>query len=530
MSTSHIANHIATCAIPANSTVRRSPSCSGEYNYKYKNQFRVFKFSTRKYAENLVKDYEDYMNEGNPIFSNYYAIAALHHEYTSRSVSHFMKQNHIVEQLNTISPSSPSSLSSSSSHPRYTIRLQRQIKHIQREQSIRHIQRPLTDATLSIAHEVVRDKVTELSALHPHQRLRTTAGSLIALLALRLCCERTTQRFVDSNEYGENKLHHNGIQHILRRASGSKSRINQIAEPYTKYADKLSKNIPENLHTTLKRQMVDTFDKTIPVIETPHGPYEFHKAEYFANKCIELIGNPGNPDNHDQTSDPLETARWSELSAKVQRVRRGEITAYDVLTDPSHNNWVFSLHYTYVHAIKYYLAANNKWNNIYIDTPPDDTETANTANTANTASAATPDANLFWENSHEIRKNATLNVQMALMVRAMYRFIIRASRIISPEFIGVFGLNDKFVKSIISRIKMLATYNGDEASALLFAHLLPCLMTPNVHLDIYVGWHSFQTPELYVKMSDPVLGEVKKKFRDVIPSRHTGVIDRATLM
>ena len=31
-------------------------------------------------------------------------------------------------------------------------------------------------------------------------------------------------------------------------------------------------------------------------------------------------------------------------------------------------------------------------------------------------------------------------------------------------------------------------------------------------------------------MSDPVFGPIKKQLRDMIPSRHTGVIDRTTLM
>ena len=115
------------------------------------------------------------------------------------------------------------------------------------------------------------------------------------------------------------------------------------------------------------------------------------------------------------------------------------------------------------------------------------------------------------------------------MVRAMYRFIIRASRVISPEFTGVFGFDLRFIKTIISRANYLATKDGDEASALMFGHFFPCLMTPDIHLDIFVGGNIFQHPELYVKMSNPVLGELKKEFRDVIPSRHTGTIDRSTL-
>jgi len=116
------------------------------------------------------------------------------------------------------------------------------------------------------------------------------------------------------------------------------------------------------------------------------------------------------------------------------------------------------------------------------------------------------------------------------MIRSMYRFIIRASCVLSPEFMGVFGYNLRFINTVICRAKHLATCDGDEASALMFAHFMPCLMTPEAHLDIFVGGNVFQHPELYVKRSDNVLGEIKKESQDVIPSRHTGTINRATLM
>jgi hypothetical protein len=55
------------------------------------------------------------------------------------------------------------------------------------------------------------------------------------------------------------------------------------------------------------------------------------------------------------------------------------------------------------------------------------------------------------------------------------------------------------------------------------------MMTPDVHLDILVEGRIFQNPELYVKMSDRIFGPLKKEQQDVIPSRHTGTIERATL-
>jgi len=64
----------------------------------------------------------------------------------------------------------------------------------------------------------------------------------------------------------------------------------------------------------------------------------------------------------------------------------------------------------------------------------------------------------------------------------------------------------------------------------MFGFLLPSLMTPDVHLDILVSGRVFQHSSLYVRMSDPVFGSLKKRFQEMIPSRHTGTIDRETLM
>jgi hypothetical protein len=95
---------------------------------------------------------------------------------------------------------------------------------------------------------------------------------------------------------------------------------------------------------------------------------------------------------------------------------------------------------------------------------------------------------------------------------------------------NAFCIPQAYVNSIILRTKNLAYEDGDEASALMFGFLLPSLMTPDVHLDILVSGRVFQHPDLYVKMSDPVLGSIKKQRKDMIPSRHTGTIDRKTLM
>ena len=403
--------------------------------------------------------------------------------------------------------------------------LRRKLQHIQQHQSITHIQRPLSDATLAIAHSVARAQVTAISALHPHQRLRTVAGSLIALLAIRLCCERTDIEAIVNqhiNNYRDkhyaHNLHHNGIHRVLRRASGSQNRADQITAPYVDYATNPMHNISEQLQADLKQLMAKRFKTPVaPHPEFLYGPHSFHKAEYYARECLELIGTPD--------TDPASAARWADLSAKVQSVRRGERTSYEVISDPGPHNdyWVYSIKHTFHQAIKNYLDANREWLDINCLSRHDEGTT--TIRVDNGAS-------LFWPHSKEtqIRINGSRVVQTTQMVHAMYRFIVRASCVISPEFVGVFGFNMRFIKTIISRANHLATYDGDEASALMFGHFLPCLMTPDVHLDIFAGGNIFQHPELYVKMSNPVLGELKKEFRDVIPSRHTGTIDRATLM
>ena len=408
--------------------------------------------------------------------------------------------------------------------------LQRKLQHIEQPQSVLQIKRPLSDYTLAVAHSLARAQVTAISALHPHQRLRIVAGSLIALLAIRLSCERTSTIAI-VNQYANNyrdqhyvhNLHHRGIQHILRRASGSQNRANQVATPYVEYAINPMRNIPEQLQTTLKQLMADRFKAPFaPYPQFMFGPHSFHKAEYYARECLELIGTPA--------TDPVSAARWANLRAQVQSVRRGEITPLHVIADPGPNNdyWVYSIRHTFYQAVKNYLDANLEWLEMH-DRPSRHDEGTAIIRVDNGAS-------LFWPHLHphsketQIHINASRVVQTTQMVHVMYRFILRASCVISSEFLGVFGFNMRFIKSIISRAKHLATYDGDEASALVFGHFFPCLMTPDVHLDIFVGGNIFQHPELYVKMSSPVLGELKKEFRDAIPSRHTGTIDRATLM
>ena len=522
-----VADDIARRAYPTNRTVRRPTATSGDHLYTYEHPgFRVFDGGQDNYVENLAHDYTHFIAGGNTTLLPYHhAIAALHHTHIACSVELLRNRIHIIEQLTSTPTPTPKPKPKRRHTPDilHPFLLRRKLQHIQQQQSISHIQRPLSIYTLAIAHCVARTQVTAISALHPHQRLRIVAGSLIALLAIRFSCERTSLKAIVNqhiNSYRDShylhNLHHDGIHHILRRASGSQNRTNQIAAPYVDYAISIMRKIPEQLQTSLKQLMDNRFRAPItPYPKFIFGANSFHRAEYYARECLELIGNPA--------TDPASAARWANLSTKVQSVRRGELTSYDMIIDPGTDNdyWVYQIHYTFKQAIKNYLDANTEWLQLR-DRPSLDVEGTTVIRTENGQS-------IFWPHSREIRINATRTVQTTLMIRAMYRFIVKASRVLSPEFVGVFGMDMRFTKTIITRAKHLATHDGDEASALIFGHFLPCLMTPDIHLDIFVGGHIFQHSELYVKMSNPILGELKKEFRDVIPSRHTGTIDRNTL-
>jgi hypothetical protein len=402
--------------------------------------------------------------------------------------------------------------------------MRRLIQHEKKNDSLVlvHIQRPLSCESICVAHGVSRMQVTNFNVLKQYQRNRLTAmASLSALVAILLGAERGHTSAVATI------LHHRAIQFILRRATGSHAAADQIAAPYLKYTTSASKPVQHSEKTRiniLKEDMRVRFDIHSPKPRPPsagyrfatfpssiYGPIEFMKAKYYAAKCLELIGN----DN-----DPAAAARWAELSVKVQRVHKGEMSIHDVFTSHDHNNWVYAIHYTYVRAVREFLDSADRWVN-----EPDH---AARISPDRVYSAHVPA--ICWRDSREIRVDAPRYVQTTLMVREMYRFIVKTQRIITPEFMNVFGLNRRYVSTMITRTKYLAHHDGDEASALMFGFFMPSLMTPDIHLDICVSGHVFQHPDLYVKMSDPVFGSIKKQFKDMIPSRHTGTIDRKTLM
>lgn len=393
--------------------------------------------------------------------------------------------------------------------------IRRLIRQEYKDQAIRVIQRPLTRESLCIAHAVSQLQVTEISALQIHQHHRLTATApLAARLAILFCTEKGHTADVAV------MLHYRMIQYILRRATGSMCRAQQISAPYIK-CERYDKHLSPERIRQLHENAETRFDLDCPWA-MPHpllnthglypcsidgGPVEYHLAKYYADKCLELIGNPDIP--------TTAAARWTKLDDKILRVRRGEIAPWKVFASYDDNEWVFSINYTYTGAVKHFLSAIERWRKV------DDS--------SRSFAPAGYKCPSIWRNS-QISKDSPAYVQCVQILHEMYRFIHRAARVISPRYIAVFGLNQRYVNSIIQRTKYLAHHDGDETSALMFGFLMPAMMTPDVHVDLYVEGHIFQDSRLYVKMSDPIFGPIKKQLKNVMPSRDTGTIDRTTLM
>ena len=396
-----------------------------------------------------------------------------------------------------------------------SISITKGLDHAQMRHLIQHLpegdRRKITNESLIVAHGVSRLQVTEFSALKIHQRARITAfASMTALLAIRFGAER------GNTHYFATCLHHRAIQLIIRRATGSGAVADKIAAPYIEDERRhLLQHADPTRRDQLLKEMKQRFTGGIPVAsraqpEYRYGPIEFRRAKYYAQKCVELVGD------HDN-DDPNTAAKWAHLRTQVQRVRRGEIDYLDVYTSTDHNNWVYAIHYTYMIAVREFLAGIERWRSTQLHRQAQDRQLQHQRDEC-------------WHNSKEIRICASRKTQTTLMVRELYRFLIKTHKLMKHEFMSVFGLNRRYVNTMINRTKFLACYEGDEASALMFGLLVPSMMTPDVHLDIFVRGEAFQEADFYVKMSDPVLGPVKKQFRDMIPSRHTGTIDRTRLM
>ena len=452
--------------------VWRHPACTGG-EYVSKNGFRVI--SSSAHAANLVEDFNQLFGTKPctkpPQYISYHAaVAAVHH---TMSCTAFFERN--------------------------------DIRYIYHRQG-RVIARLLSPDVSIIAMAKVQMQSTELSALRRYQRTRILAGPMIALLAMKLA-------------YGGGSSNTNGtvdcrlLHTIMRRALGSENRAIHVARLYIPHARNQSHYVSQQVIADATREMKLRYDDHAPIMtkrsELFNGPSEFHKAEFYANKCIRLI----------ECDDAAR--KWRDLEEKIQRVRRGELTVHDVLFDPSDNYWAYSIYHTFYHAVKNYLGSNTKW--LTVQNPPE----------RSTTSTSKPGV---WRSPYSsgsgiaIDANSKSYVHTSQMIHTMYAFLLRTQKILTDKFISVFGFTTMFRNTIIMRFHHLSSNSGDEASALMLGQFIPCLMTPEIHLDINVCARGFQDSHFYVKMSSRAFGKLKKQFKHVIPARHNGVIDRTTFM
>ena len=480
--------------------VWRHPACTGG-EYVSKNGFRVL--SSSAHAANLIEDFSELFctsastsanTNANaktpPLYISYHAaVAAVHHTMSCTAFFERMNMMYLYQ-------------------------------HLYQRQG-RCISRLLSPDAFIVAMAKVQMQSTELSALRRYQRTRILGGPMIALLAMKLA-------------YGGGSSNTNGtvdcrvLHTTMRRALGSENRAIHVARTYIPRAV----NFPHYVHVDdVKHEMKLRYDDQAPIMtqrsELFNGPSEFHKAEFYANKCIRLI----------ECDDAAR--KWHDLEEKIQRVRRGEITVYDVLFDPSDNYWAYSIYHTFYCAVKNYIESNTKWLKVQ-DPSQIAARIAQCGGLLRWRSSMSrlekKECSAVWRSPYSsgsgtaIDANSKSYVQTTQMIHTMYAFLLRTQKILTDKFISVFGFTTKFRNTIIMRFHHLSSVNGDEASALMLGQFIPCLMTPEIHLDINVCTRGFQDRHFYVKMSSRAFGKLKKRFKHVIPARHNGVIDRTTFM
>ena len=367
------------------------------------------------------------------------------------------------------------------------------------------IQRPLNAGSLGLAYKKVLSQSTVLSSLQTYQRTRVLGCVMVGMIAMKFA-----SGIVGGNQNG---IDCSVLHHILRRASGSYTNAVRVARPYTVRCVYFHLPRFDARLNAATAEMTRRYDDHAPKTLCYHneafaGPTEFHISEFYANKCIQLM-----------ECDDAER-KWADLEKKIQRVRRGEIETGDVLLDPSDNYWTYSVYHTYFMAVKKQLEANAKWQNF-----PDINDLQKKQRAYNIASSK-------WKTAYssrsgiDIPKNAPRYEQTCHLVHILYAFMRRTERILSDRYIGVFGFNENFKRAMIMRFHHLSSASGDEASALMMGYFIPAIMTPKVHIDIPVSTRIFQSDDLYVRMSNRAFGDLKIRFRSIIPARHTEKIRR----
>lgn len=474
---------ISSMSVVTTKNVWRHPACTGAGGeYVSKNGFRGL--SSSAHAANLIEDFTQLFGtkpctRPPPYISYHAAVAAVQH---TLSCAFFESAYLNVANL------------------------------IYYRQAREYIARSLSPDAMIVARSNVHLKVTELSALRTYQRMRVLGGPLITLLVMKLTCGDGTVNPINGLVNCNCKVLHT----IMRRAMGSEQRAIHVARPYIPHARSYSSN-------DATREMKLRYDDHAPIMtklsQVSNGPSEFHKAEFYANNCIRLI----------ECDDAQR--KWRDLEEKIQRVRRGELTVHDVLLDPSDNYWVFSIHHTFYYAVKNYIGSNTKW--LTVQTPPVRSTTSQSTSTTSQSTTSKPGV---WRSPYSsesgiaINKDSKSYVQTTQMIHTTYAFLLRTQKILTDRFISVVGFTTMFRNTIIMRFHHLSSINGDEASALMLGQFIPCLMTPEIHLDINVSARGFQDSHFYVKMSSRPFGKLKKRFKHLIPARHNGVIDRRTFM
>jgi hypothetical protein len=465
--------------------VWRHPACSTGGEYVSKNGFRVL--SSSAHAANLIEDFTQLVGTNPntkplPYISYHAAVAAVQHTMSCA----FFESGYHLNAANLI----------------------------YYRQAREYIARSLSPDAMVIAMAKVQMQSTELSALRTYQRVRVLGGgSMVTLLAMKLTCGDGTVNPINGLINCNCKVLHT----IMRRSMGSEKRAIHVARPYIPHARNHSHYVSQDVVADAMREMKLRYDDQAPIMtkhsELFNGPLEFHTAEFYANKCIRLI----------ECDDAAR--KWLDLEEKIQRVRRGEITVHDVMFDLNDSYWVFAIHHTFYHAVKNTLEANTKWLKVH-----------DSSQIVARSRSHKKECSAVWRSPYSsasgivIDSNSKSYVQTTQMIHTMYAFLLRTQKILSYKFISVFGFSSMFRNTVLMRFHHLSSNSGDEASALMLGQFIPCLMTPEIHLDINVCARGFQDSNFYIKMSSRAFGKLKKRFKHVIPARHNGVIDRKTFM
>ncbi len=310
---------------------------------------------------------------------------------------------------------------------------------------------------------------TPISMLHAFQRTRLLASSsFIAPVVLRLSMCDT------SSEKSKTYMFHTMMRYIASRATGAKCTKDKIAAPYIEHCNNQH---PEEVEEKYARISAKPLRK---------------QGGEFAHVFKQLTGR-----KHDN--------KWIELRKDIGKMKRGEMTSREILSQP----WVYSLRFTFMRSVKGFLDQIEYSRILPLIQIP--------AAAAAAAANAAANANIIIP--VPVAPPTPAFVKTGKHASNLFRVIVRAHKMLTPEFMGIFGLPPKFIKSMITRSHFLATDAGLETAALLFGLLMPCMMTPDIHLNVNVGSKFFTHQALHVKTDDRDFGFLKLRFQDIIPAR-----------